>query len=181
MTCVHIKSSPASSSRRQNATTEDYDYCVHRSIPFQTYCHRVYLITRVLELSLNALTGSSSCNISSHEMMLQSQSSTRRPRRHLSNSLPHAPSDQLWPGRYIHVLLRDFVVSFHALSPRVASCTPTLFLSTSASCFHVLRADSIAVVNAVTPSARCAWSVLLPAVGYALGFLGPFPGCFFSF
>ena len=123
--------------------------------------------------------------------------------RSFGNSLPHAPSDQFRPetafllvcdgglGRYVQVLLRDFVVGFHAL-PLVLQ--PTLFLCTSACCFHVLRADSIAVATAVTPSARCAWSVFLPAVGYALlflgswvpslavsvlGFLGPFPGCFF--
>ena len=36
----------------------------------------------------------------------------------------------------------------------------------------MLRADSIAVVTAVTASARCAWNVSLPAVGYALLFLG---------
>ena len=98
-------------------------------------------------------------------------------RPHLNTSLPHAPSDQfrtgtafllvcdqvgLVLGRYVQVLLPDFVVGFHALSPRVASRTPTLFLCTSACCFHVSRVDSIAVATA----ARCAWSVLLPAVDY---------------
>ena len=76
-------------------------------------------------------------------------------------------------------------VYFHALSPRVASYSNLVavlvLVLVPACCFHVLRADSIAVVTAVTPSARWAWSVLLSAVGYALVFLGPFPGCFFSF
>ena len=94
-----------------------------------------------------------------------------------------APSDQFRTetafllvcdgDRYVQVLLPDVVVGFHAWSPRVASDSNLLvvLVLVPACCFYVSRADSIAVA-AVTPSARCAWSVLLPAVGYALLFLG---------
>ena len=35
-----------------DAITEDRHSCAHRSISFQTYCHRVCLITRVLKLDI---------------------------------------------------------------------------------------------------------------------------------
>ena len=65
-------------------------------------------------------------------------------------------------------------VGFHALSPRVTACSNLVLavVLVPACCFRVLRADGIAVATAATNSARCAWSVLLPAVGYALLFLG---------
>ena len=43
-TCFEL-SSPAS--QRLDGITEDHHSCAHRSISFQTYCHRVCLITRV--------------------------------------------------------------------------------------------------------------------------------------
>ena len=107
-------SSPAS--HRLNAITEDHHSCAHHSLSFQSYCHRVCLITGVLELDLlftsanvkTILAGVVSTSDvktlridldpSSQPWTLQttqSQCSTCWSRPHLNNSLPHLRLRQL--------------------------------------------------------------------------------------
>ena len=99
-----------------DATTEDHNSCAHHSISFQTYCHRVCLITRVLELdilftSANVKTILAGVVFTSDVKTLridldptsqpwtlqttQSQCSTCWSRPHLGNSLPHLRLRQL--------------------------------------------------------------------------------------
>ena len=136
------------------------------SISSQTYCHRVYFITRVLELDI--LLTNANVKIILAGVVSTSDVKTLRIDLDLTLCLLH--HRQL---SFSSEVVTD-VVGFHALSLRVASDSNLLvvLVLVPACCFHVSRVDSIAVAAAVTPSARCALSVLLLAVGYALLFLG---------
>ena len=139
-----------------------------------------------------------------HAQVSWSRASTRCPHPHLGNSLPHAPSGQFqtetasfssvkvvkldlsWADTFKFFSQTSSLASTrfstcclvpqHSRSSRSRSCS---------GCFHVLRADSIAVATAVrSHPPRVARGVLRtcsPAVSTALlsRVLGSLPGCFF--
>ena len=149
-----------------------------------------------------------------HAQVSWSRSSTRRPRLHLGNSLPHAPSSQFRTetASFSSVMVINLDLSW-ADTVKFFSQTSLLAFTPFSTCCLVLQpsrnsrssalqlvaSTCYAPIASLSPllspsSARCVWSVLLPAVGNALfclrvlgslpclfsflGVLGPFPGCF---
>ena len=94
---------------------------------------------------------------------IRSRSSSDRPHCHLGNSLLQTETISLWIhvdghirlvlGRYVQVLLPDFVIDFHAFLRVLLAC-----------CWHCSFFCSRVLGSRVL-----------------LGFLGPFPGCFYFF
>ena len=110
--------------------------------------------------------------------------------RSFGNSLPHAPSDQFRPetafllvcdgglGRYVQVLLRDFVVGFHALPLVLQPCPCSSALQLVASTCYARIASLSPLLSPPPHVARGVFSCLLLAMLFCSWVLGSLPWLF---
>ena len=163
MICGHIQSSPASASRRLPPKIIILAYI--DQFLFQTCCHRVWRHTALLIMQ--------SLAVALAQSRRRDFTFVHHPVKFGLRQLSFSSVIRLdlsWAGTFKFFSQTSSLASTRCLHVLLLVLQPSC--NSPACCFHVLRADSIAVATAVTPSTRCAWSVLLPAVGYVLLFLG---------